>query len=183
MTETTDAAEDYTEVAAYHEAGHAVIAIVLGCDFKEAAVGPTRAECYTKSETRFQIPRPGPDGLSPDDRSRIENEMVQLVAGPSAQERFTGQPVTNLQRMGGATQPGDDWHKFFRCAGVLGIDAAAAKALEDRSRALVKTHWESIEAVAAALIARRAITAREVRELISTAHGDDVAGQDDGPET
>src|SRR4051812_14773735 len=105
MTEVTDEAADYIELAAYHEAGHAVIATVLGCDFKEAVVGPTKDECYTVRETGFRIPRPGPDGFSPEDRSVIENEMVQLVAGPFAQERFTGRTITNLDRLGGSGIP------------------------------------------------------------------------------
>ena len=169
-------------MAAHHEAGHAVITIVLGCDFKEVAVGPTRAECYTEGEQRFQLPRPGPDGLSPEDRSRVENEMVQLLAGPFAEERFTGKTITQAEKIGRAGIPDDDWHKFWRCAGALQSSEETA-ALHDRSRALVKTNWDSIEAVAAALIARRVITAGEVRELISSALRDDVAGQDDGPET
>lgn len=148
---------------AYHEAGHAVAAVRLDRPFKSATIVP--ADDYWGVVMLKPFGNFHPD-YETDLRTldRIERSILVLLAGGYAAKRFTGR----YNRVG-ARQDWRDVHDlaFYRESHpqVLGkyLDylVALSKAWVD-----APLNWVPIKRVAAALLERETLSAKEVKRIV-----------------
>jgi hypothetical protein len=119
---------DSAEATAYHEAGHAVAALLLGRRFKYASIIPNPDDA-TLSHVRFYgLPKAiDPElGLSPKMRIRFENDIIIDLAGSEAQHRYSGFP-----RDEGWLDDGGDQDRHYavdRAECIAGFDTRALEA-------------------------------------------------------
>lgn len=160
MSEADQPARDTGLMAtAYHEAGHAVMALALGrlVDRVTIVPGKTQFGHATLGQCKVQKSRARAS------KDWLEDEMLILLAGMVAEAQFTGQYCT-----AGATQ---DLRAVRRLAeSRSGNDRQAARV---ERRALDKTeyilsdtqHWQAVEAIVQQLLEHQTISGRAARHL------------------
>jgi ATP-dependent Zn protease len=140
-------------VTAYHEAGHAVVAMALGRPVQHVSVLPDR-ERLGVCEFGKSVYRPSEDWL--------EREILIALGGIAAEARFTG----NYEWDGASRD-----QQYVRGLSVQRAGERRAERLE--RRLLAKTehilaregHWRAVELIAAALTERGSISGRAARHL------------------
>jgi hypothetical protein len=151
---------------AIHEAGHAVIAMHVGCR------PPTVITMIEDDDAFGRVPwdPPGawyePEAARNDARVRRFCEQLAMtgLAGVLAEKRLTGR-----HNHKGA---GDDYRLVAHWTGPVCYSPAEHQAyiewLTRRTEALIKNDfvWEEIEAVANALLVKESLTARELRSVL-----------------
>jgi hypothetical protein len=143
----------HDEVTAYHEAGHAVVALALGRPVHRVSVLPNH-ERLGQCDVRKGTFRPSVDW--------VEQEMLIALGGPAAEARHTGDYAW--------AGPGQDW-QYVR--GLAVRRAGERRAGRLTSRLLAKAehllaqegHWQAVELIAAELLRRGAISGRAARHL------------------
>ena len=143
----------YDEVTAYHEAGHAVVALVLGRPVQRVSVLPDREE-LGHCLFRKGVFRPSEDWL--------EREILIALGGIAAEARHTGRHDWD-----GASRD----HRYVRR--LAGERAGERRAERLERRLLAKAehllsregHWRAVELIAAELIRHGAISGRAARHL------------------
>lgn len=178
---------------AYHEAGHAVVGQHLGFGApKSLTIVPTDDRLGATEWSRRRLPKNfGAGGLlSPDQRDRVERDAVTLLAGPLAEEKFTGNPnpvgagIHELDAPVICTDGAEATHSFSE-DGDLGkvqrrlehlndsMEATAAHLawLEQRTRDVLDNPvvWQQVEAVAEALLERGTLNAADVKAVCAEA--------------
>ncbi|HZP42921.1 MAG TPA: hypothetical protein VFD84_15625 [Candidatus Binatia bacterium] len=151
--------------SAYHEVGHAVIAFLSGHLPRPVRITLPRAP---RAGCDVTLPDPAPwsahvaEAWTPAVRLRIEDEILFLLGGPAA-ERAAG--MRRLSRCRHDRRRAIDLARQY-CGG----DAAEAEALfrwlDVRATKLIAQHWTRIEALAAALLERRALDASAIRAIL-----------------
>jgi hypothetical protein len=153
---------------AWHEAGHAVAALVLGRSVIEVTVVPSENRYrpdlgHCRHDPVFFDPRSLPP-LGAGDRERLEEETIISLAGPAVSSE-------KLRCPKGMPSPWryDDWAQAYRKADHLArslcvpYSRAGTKQylvwLYGRAKAIIyhKPHWEAVRSVAKALVARRTL--------------------------
>jgi hypothetical protein len=157
------------ELAAYHEAGHAVISLTLGIPFKSVMIFPTEDDySWGGYLTPIRGHRSGPD----------DTQLVDY-AGLLAEGRARG------CRYGIWSGKDDIEHAEKMYRAMIPKGAAALLSKEEREKAdgvhwewvekitkrMVKEHWNEIRAVAEALIDKDLLTMAEVEAIIQAARG------------
>lgn len=156
-------------VAAFHEAGHAVAAVVLDVPFERVSI---RSDDPSLGQAVFAGVPLSPDWYLEGDREArdaVENRIVVVLAGPEA-ERFT------RNEYGPAVLGAVADSELVRLAleplgaelGLEGVRNYQAY-IRDRARLLVNglLNRRAIEAVAAALLERHTLTAADVARVVS----------------
>jgi len=146
---------------AYHEAGHAVMAMFVGRPIKKVTIRP--------GNSRIGQPRLGvceiEKGRTKPSKNGLDDEIMILLAGMVAEARFTGQYC----RVGA----GQDLRAIER---LLQDRAGNERQLERLQRRLLdktehllddRGHAQAIEQIAQALIANQTISGRAVRHLFN----------------
>src|SRR3954470_13374725 len=147
----------HDEATAYHEAGHAVVALALGRPVQRVSVLPDR-EHLGLCEFRKGVFRPSEDWL--------EREILIALGGIAAEARHTGEYAWD-----GA---GRD-RQFVRRLAVQRAGERQAERLERRLLAKAEHllaregHWRAVELIAAELLRRGAISGRAARHLFDQA--------------
>ncbi|MGV3482961.1 MAG: cell division protein FtsH [Planctomycetaceae bacterium] len=141
-------------LTAYHEAGHAVMAMLVGRPVQKVSIIPnkTRLGACEMKKGRFQ---PSNDWL--------EDEVLILLAGVVAEARITGR--YNWQAAG------QDWRSVRRLTLSRAGDETRAEKLE--RRLLAKTEhllsddlaWKTAQQIAEALLERESISGRAAMHL------------------
>jgi ATP-dependent Zn protease len=141
------------EATAYHEAGHAVIALALGRPVQRVSILPDR-EHLGQCAFRKAVFRPSEDWL--------EREILIALGGIAAEARHTGHYA---------------WHgahrdrQYVRRLAVQRAGERQAGRLERRLLAKAEHlldqagHWPAVELIAAELLRRGAVSGRAVRDL------------------
>src|SRR6266851_9830456 len=143
----------HDEATAYHEAGHAVVALALGRPVQRVSVLPDR-EQLGHCEFGKGVFRPSEDWL--------EREILIALGGIAAEARYSGDYA-----WGGA---GRD-RLYVRQLAVQRAGERQAERLERRMLAkaehlLAKEgHWRAVELIAAELLRCGAISGRAARHL------------------
>jgi len=165
-----DAAEKQTWATAYHEAGHAVVATLLGREVKTVTIKPEgddNGQTVWTEKTEDEI------------RNLMKRGFVDLYmmiisfAGPIAEARFdTDNPVGALKDHGSA-------RNFAHCTWPHGEQTgreyepdclAARRALDgarEQALAEVTSHWGIIEDVARRLFDDKTLTGEQVANLVA----------------
>ena len=144
--------QEYDERTAYHEAGHAVVALALGRPVAHVSVLPGR-EHLGLCEFGKGVFRPSEDWL--------EREILISLAGLAAEARFTGDYGWD-----GAARD----LQFVR---RLAVQRAGQRAERLERRLLAKAehlladegHWRAVELIVAELLRRGEISGRAARHL------------------
>jgi hypothetical protein len=156
------------EATAYHEAGHAVAAIVLHGTFRYVTIEPT------EGALGHVMPHPWGKQFRPDlevtdrMRTRLESHILTLLAGMHAEKLCTGR----WNPSGAAS----DFHQAHHLALYLSGSDEAVQAhllwLSVRATDLVcdPLNWAAIQALAAKLLQQPRLTACEAREVVTDAH-------------
>lgn len=149
----------HDEVTAYHEAGHAVIALALGRTIHKVSVLPNRERL---GECRF-----GKGNARPTD-DWLEREILIALSGMAAEARFTGIYAT------------DEAKEDLRFVRRLALERKSDRAVERyEQRMLSKVEsmlndegtWKAVELIAAELLKHGAISGRAARHLFELANG------------
>jgi hypothetical protein len=148
---------------AYHEAGHAVMAMAVGRPIKKVTIRPGNSRIGQPRLGVCEIDR----GRTKPSKNGLDDEVLILFAGMVAEARFTGQYC----RLGA----GQDLRAISR---LLQNRAGTERQLERlQKRLLDKTehvlddagHVRAIELIAQALIENQSISGRAVRHLFNQA--------------
>ena len=134
-------------IAAHHEAGHAVIAHMLGCRVGRVSVDEDSGATLIKWSGRGE--------------QRIERQILSNLAGPFAQRRFA--PCSHWRsRSHAGFASGYDFDNVTGLICRLHDNAKVAEKyrayMEARAEALVDQYWLHIESVAKTLLKRGVIT-------------------------
>src|SRR5437764_34053 len=152
--------QPHDEVTAYHEAGHAVVALALGRTIHKVSVLANRERL---GECRF-----GKSHARPAD-DWIEREILIALAGPAAEARFTG------------TFANEEAKEDLRFVRRLALERKSDRAVERyEQRMLDKVEymladegtWKAVEAIAAELMKHGEISGRAARHLFEVATKD-----------
>ena len=144
-------------LTAYHEAGHAVIALALGRTIHKVSVLPNRERL---GECRF-----GKGSAKPTD-DWVEREILIALGGPAAEARFTG------------TFANDEATQDLRFVRRLALERKSPRAVERyEQRMLDKVEymladegtWKAVELIAAELLKHGTISGRAARHLYELA--------------
>lgn len=157
MSDATPEAPKYDSATAYHEAGHAVVALVLGRPVQLVSVLPTR-DLLGVCQFRNPVFRPSEDWL--------EREILIALAGLAAEAIHTGNY--------GWDEASRDL-VYVRKLVVQRAGERRAERLERRMLAKVEhllgqeRHWRAVELIAAALLEQGEISGRTARHLYDRA--------------
>jgi ATP-dependent Zn protease len=152
------------EAIAYHEAGHAATAYLIGMPIHSVTILPTE-----EASGHCLVDMPDDTSSNP---SALSDLAIISTAGPLAQERFTGQPCTG----------GDDWQMldaamYLRCRALREEDTAEddhaqRRRYKSQAESLARAYlgnwkvWAAVAALAALLLERRTIGGEEVERLL-----------------
>lgn len=143
---------------AYHEAGHAVLALFLGRPIQRVSILPSQQR-LGHCEIQKGAFRPNKDAL--------ETDLLILLAGVAAEARRTGHYNWNAARQ--------DLRDVRRLAEMRAVGEKSIERLERRM--LDKTEhlldqpgvWSAIEQIAAELLLKTTISGRSARHLFDLA--------------
>src|SRR5262249_31519224 len=135
---------------AYHEAGHAVINLVLGYNVTKATIRPRYS---LLGQVRF-------DGRVSDDKvDEAIAEIKSSLSGPLAEQLVNPEPFDELIEVGSR----GDWRRVRRAARSI-ADSIIGRSIRE-TRVLVEQHKEAIERVANALLEHETLTGKEIKGL------------------
>lgn len=149
--------QPHDEVTAYHEAGHAVVALALGRTIHKVTVLPNRERL---GECRF-----GKGNVRPTD-DWLEREILIALGGLAAEARFTGTYAT--------AEAGQDL-RFVR---RLALERKSERAVERYERRMLDNveymladegTWRAVELIAAELMKHGTISGRAARHFFEHA--------------
>lgn len=151
MTQRADC--DFSPATAYHEAGHAVVALILGKPVLQVSILPDR-ETLGICQFGKSSERPTEDWL--------EREMLIALGGIAAEAKFTG-----VYAWAGAGQD----LVYVRKLAISRAGEQRAERLERRLLAKAEhllsneEHWRAVELIAAELIRLGTISGRAARHF------------------
>jgi hypothetical protein len=143
-----------SELAAYHEAGHTVAMFLFGHAIDHVSIVPDE-DSHGRAISKSFLDEISDDGSnwSIEMRQRFEEEIIVFLAGPAAQERFSGNRHVASE--------GDDLAKAMSIAiERLGMPENEADAyikwLDIRASSFVtsRLRWPLVESIARELLAR-----------------------------
>lgn len=142
---------------AYHEAGHAVVALALGRPVHRVSVRPS-AERLGQCEFKKGRHQPTDDW--------VEDEILISLAGMAAEARATG-----FYERGGAARD-------LRFARSLMLQRSSERSLDRYERRMLAKvenllsddgHWKAVEQIAAELVAQATLSGRQAVHLFKQA--------------
>lgn len=171
------------EVVAAHESGHAVAHVVLGVPLRSVTIVPEEGSLGNASAG--ELPSAviewlslGPTVWTPVPlaiRDRMERMIMVTLAGEIAQERATGTTEgsrSNIEHPEHGTVLVDgDWHAAVEMASAISVDNSEVDGylawLHARTKTVIGHHevWASVEAVASALLSKKTLSGRRVRQI------------------
>jgi hypothetical protein len=154
------------ERTAYHEAGHAVAAVLLCCGLKDRGVTIVPYVRVDKDDMGKVKETQAVGGCSiADGVMDVREVCVALLAGHEAQ---------NIFRKGSSHWLGGALDDFAQVEVLLTKEVTAdpqliqkyTKEYAAEAKALLLTHWRAVERLAAALLERQTVSGPEAEELV-----------------
>ncbi|MGO8899274.1 MAG: hypothetical protein ACLQU5_13150 [Isosphaeraceae bacterium] len=147
-------------ITCYHEAGHAVVALLLGLRALRVEWSPS---AVTRSTGESEI-EAAPPGQSDPPPTQMLNRLITCVAGMVAERRCQGWPADIYNLVGDfesacdliATLYPDVEPKPLFSAALITAEALLSQA----------TAWAAVEALAAAVLARRQLLESAILEVV-----------------
>jgi len=153
---------------AYHEAGHAAVAVYFRIGLKRVSVVPDPnydGICSQVQQTWFEkLDREDSDSIT----KKAERQMMVALAGPEAQRKFAPTSIRRHQARG-------DIKAVFECAFSICGSAEEASALVEllriRTRNLLGMPfvWKGVKALAKQLLKRNEISGKHAKAIIESA--------------
>ena len=143
---------------AYHEAGHAVMALILDRPIQKVSIQPDEKR-LGHCEVKKGVIRPSDD--------RLEADMLILLAGPAAEAVIAGRYNWN-----GAALDLRGVHRLAMMRGGAEKQAERlARRMLSRAEHLLAqdAHWRAVELIAAELVTHQIISGRAARHLFERA--------------
>lgn len=144
---------------AYHEAGHAVVACLVGRPFEYVTIAPSDD---TLGHVRYGLPSSVLDVEARDRLTEraIGRTVLTALAGPEAEASFAGR----YSHVGAA----GDWEAatsiaFIRCGSTEEV-SAYLRWMELRARGLLRAHWHRVGA-RGSLLREPTISSRRARAI------------------
>ncbi len=166
--------ENDWKALAFHEAGHAVAAVVLGISITRVSIVPSIHSFGRVTHGRHEPYAALVEGAPLNERGRqaVRAQVLMSFAGPSAEERLTGW----------CRSTDNDGYEQAQMLELLGGSDSEILAellnLSDVSRQFVEEHWEVIGQLAEVLFDRRMLSGKTVRKIVRRALGAQrVAGE------
>jgi hypothetical protein len=151
------------DVTSYHEAGHVLMAIVLGGRVPQATVEPDRDDGPQRyGDVRVLWPK-----ANPADKVFAEKLVLTALAGPVAEMIYTGEPY----HPGFVAEWAGDWQLAFAAAKPIVADQHKRLAwLEAQVRRLYEMlndrYWPAIAALADELSAHETLEEEQILEAV-----------------
>lgn len=148
---------------AYHEAGHAVMAIALGRPIQKVTIAPGQSELGIQRLGLCQIKK----GRTRGSKDWLEDEILILFAGMVAESQLTGSYC-----LGGATQ---DLKAVRRYVMMRATGERQVERLERRYLNKTENHlsdpmiWSAVERIAAELLRCETISGRAAQHFFDQA--------------
>jgi ATP-dependent Zn protease len=156
---------------AYHEAGHAVVALRLRQPVKRVSILPDETGLGRVTFSGFQklieAVNNGDDG--PREERRAQRIIMLVFAGHLATEKLCGRSMA--LRQAGAH---GDYSKAYQLAHAFRSFETAddwTTSLSEETRRLLDRYWPAVKALAKALLKRNAITGREAQQICQRSMG------------
>lgn len=153
------------EPTAYHEAGHAYVAVYLGAKVRSVTIDPDNddgPERFGDTQIVWRRSR-----LS---EKQFRERAIQVsLAGPVAEMLYTGDPF----HPGLVAEWVHDWQAAWELADLLYVDQRKRlEYLEQMTGVLYRLldsepHWSAVAALADHLLAHETLESEEVRDIIS----------------
>ena len=153
------------ELSAYHEAGHALMAICLGARVRSITIqpdwddGPRR---HGDAQVEWRI-------RELTERELCEKSILVALAGPVAEMIHSGEPF----HPGFVAEWAADWSQAWQSAATLHPNERQRLAYLERTTAsLYKTisrddHWAALAAVVDSLLAHETLEGEQVEEIVA----------------
>jgi len=156
------------EAMAYHEAGHAVVAISLGIQVKKVTIKPTRdfhgRVTHAPVLTARDIRRINEGSETPHTRDRMEKLAMVCLAGPMAQQRFKPRSWRDWHGASDFEHYGDIVLKLGGGGESLRL---YGELLTVWTESKLNLWWPTVELVAAELLECETLGCQDVGELMS----------------
>ena len=156
-----------TRATAYHEAGHAIAAHVLGRQIKRMTIVPNKSENYAGCV--FFGKQPSVKGIdtdpSPKIRRAAEQRILVSLAGLCAQRLFNPRTCRSFHGH-------EDFKVILLYVGHLMRENETEpflKWMEVRTENILRDNWKAVEVLADELIRRRELTGQEAHQIIRDA--------------
>jgi hypothetical protein len=151
---------------AYHEAGHAVAAFLLGIKITQVTIDAGEDHLgQVTVQNQFRTPPRGDWDITYRRRARLEASVVFDFAGPEAESKHAGRKPTVAGRDANNVALG-----AHMAEGLADMHPAEAEAylnwLQVRARLLVEQGWYLIEPLAQELRVRRSMSTSVVKRLL-----------------
>lgn len=166
----------WAERIAYHEAGHAVSALVLGLRVEHVRLGPLRhggqgavvqlraPRWFVVDFERWRRVR----RLTPTRRRYIRAHIVNSLAGRAAECRHL---IAYGREPSRSFVGSYDWDAVLRASFMAGKGRWRPSSLRREAERLIRENWDRVAAVAEALLERRMLSGAELRQLERVAPG------------
>lgn len=153
------------ETTAYHEAGHAVMAIGVGARVLSLSVapdwddGPQRYGDATVAWPQRRWP----------EKELIEKQILVALAGPAVETLYEGEPL----HPGFVPEWAQDWRQAWELAANLAPEPALRTHYLEQVTIQLKAffdedgHWAAVAAVADELLAHERIEEEELTEIVA----------------
>ncbi len=152
------------EVSAYHEAGHAFMAIYVGAQVQSVTIEPDRDDGPDRhAEIQVAWPR---DQMTP--REFYERSVWVALAGPAAEMIYRGEPY----HPGFVAEWAADWKLAWNAASALvPTERQQLAYLEQATRHVYQLlnqdqHWAALATVADHLLAHETLEGEEVEDVV-----------------
>lgn len=153
-----------SEIVAYHEAGHALMAMILGGEVQLVTIEPDRDDGPERQGDTQVLWRRSRDG----DKEFAKKAVQVSLAGPVAEMIYTGEPY----HPGHVAEWAADWNEAWTAAVVLHADERRRLAfLEEVSVQLYHRLkddqlWSPLAALADNLLAHETLENEQVEEIV-----------------
>lgn len=160
---------------AYHEAGHTVANVLHNIPFRYVSIEDNKRSVGHVQTLDFPRSLNPTSGISMRKRTRLESDVMALLAGNITEKHYSGradhrgarsdrhQAMTILSQLSGSDEELSAYYKWLKIR-------ISTEILEPRN-------WKLVKAIATALLKQRTITAREIRKIVMEESGLSIVGQ------